>query len=313
MSDQFGFDFGGDHIPAYAEQPEGTWLTPAHTSPELVAIFAKVDSVLASLPEAVRPLFLAGVQSAREQHAHMIERVGDHLTGAFQLWRSNFDACADELQAFIALCEARNGSKSDGIEYKVRAYDGISGGIYVAGVFVEGAGSVVVHKWSDDNIGIDYKPHRDSLFLASYRDGLRRVFEPCTTWAKAYCASKFAESGDNIASVPTFAINGREYINTGGMSHGSYRSCNAWTFVAASEWTGPTFTYRTLIQAFDKGTVERGDKRGTLVRVRGQLCVIDGAALIYDDKATDRVMSVEDDEGQADDTIEFDEEEEVQC
>ncbi|CAH0356086.1 hypothetical protein [Aquabacterium sp. CECT 9606] len=313
MSDQFGFDFGGDHVPAYAEQPEGTWLTPSHTAPELVAVFAKVDEVLARLPEAARPLFLAGVQSAREQHALMIERECPQLAGAFQLWRSNFDVADDELRAFLALCESRKGTKAAGIEYKVREFDGISGGIYVAGMCVEGAGSVVVHKWSDDNIGIDYKPHRDSLFLTSYRDNLRRIFEPCTTWAKAHSASKFAESGDGVASVPTFAINGREYVNTGGMSHGSYRCCNAWTFVAASEWTGPTFTYRTLIQAFDKGTVERGDKRGTLVRVRGQLCVIDGAALIYDDKATDRVMPVDEDEDHADHAIEFDEEEEAQC
>lgn len=298
MSDQIGFDFGGDHVPAYALQPEGSWLAPKHTRAELEAIFAKAESLTCALPEAARPLFLAGVAEARAQLEHMADHLGDRMPAQIALWRSNFEVEPDQLRAFVSLCMGQRGRSIGGIEYKARDCDSMIRTSLVLGMHVQGAGSIVVHQWGQDNIGIDYKPYRAHLFLPSYLDEIREVFEPCTTWAKAYCADKLSEAGDSAASVPAFTINGREYINTGGMSSGSYRSCQACTFVPASEWLGPTFTYQGLIRAFDEGMAERGDRRGLLVKVRGQQCVIDGVTLVYDDQASRDVVLFADEEGE---------------
>lgn len=304
MSDQFGFDFGDNSLSVYAEQAEGTWLRPGYTTAQLARIFATVDTLLGGMPIAARPLFLAGVTAAREVLAQQVERFGDDYDGEIHLWRSNFEVDDVHLSAFVTYCEQHCGKSIDGLECKAKIDDTMLGGVSIVGVYIEGAGSVVVRKWSEDNIGIDFHPCRDHFFLSSYRDGAPRLFEPCSTWAGAYCAARFCESPNVPPTVPTFSVKGREYVNSGSVTSGAYRCCQAWTFVPMSEWRGPTFTYNALIQAFDKGTVERGDKRGTLIKIRGQLCVIDGFAMFFDDKAFDRVISISE-EDQQDEAHEF--------
>lgn len=304
MNDQFGFDFGDESLQVYAELPEGTWLSPGYTLAQLTAGFTMVDTLLVGMPGAISQMFFAGVTAAREVLAGQVEHFGEGYDGEMRIWRSTFDVAEEHLLAFVAYCEQHSDNSNDGIECKARSEDTMLGGASTVGVYIEGAGSVVVRKWSDDNIGINYFPYRAHFFLSSYRDGASRSFEPCSTWAGAYCAARFCESPNSPPTVPTFSVNGREYINSGSVTCGAYRCCQAWTFVPVSEWRGATFTYSALIQAFDKGTVERGDKRGTLVKIRGQLCVIDGFAMFFDDNAFDRVMLVSEDD-QLDEAVDF--------
>lgn len=146
----------------------------------------------------------------------------------------------------------------------------------------------------DNYYAIDFLPWRDSFLGDSYRDGMQEIEAPCSIWAKAYCADKLVCSSDGIASVPTFMLNGREFINDGGMSHGQYRECEGWSFTPKAEWNGPTYSYRSQCRAWDDGSLERGDRRGLVVRV--QLCVLDGAVTVYDTRATEAVWTGTDDD-----------------
>ena len=145
-------------------------------------------------------------------------------------------------------------------------------------------------------IGVDFHPWRDAFFLDSFRDDLPAIYAARSTWAAAYCADKLAYSDSNIASVPTFSLNGREYINDGGYGRGNYYECEGWTFRPLADWCGPTFSYRTQCKAWDEGRLERGDRRGLVVSVRGQHCVLDGVARVYDDKATGDAIYTADEE-----------------
>ena len=108
---------------------------------------------------------------------------------------------------------------------------------------------------------------------------------PYTVWGRAYCADKLAMAGKKVASVPTFIVNGREYVNDGTTSRGSYCECEGWTFCAPEDWAGPTYNYESQCKAWDEGRAERGDRRGLIIRVRGRLCVLDGVAEFYDNNA----------------------------
>ncbi|UUZ66348.1 hypothetical protein LP417_35650 (plasmid) [Polaromonas sp. P1-6] len=119
---------------------------------------------------------------------------------------------------------------------------------------------------------------------------------------------------NGIASLPTFTVAGREYVQLGGMHSQSRREGDAWLVGALSDWTGPTFeSYTSHIAAYNAGTVERGDNRGVLVKVRGLVCVLVSPALVYDDNAADAVIAADEEEDEsyedAEDAFEESEEE----
>jgi hypothetical protein len=91
-----------------------------------------------------------------------------------------------------------------------------------------------------------------------------------------------AYSQNGVADVPTFTLRGREYVNDGMLHFGAYQECHAWTFRPVRDWTGPTYNYQSQCRAWDEGRTERGDRRGLVVRVRGKLCVLDGAARVFE-------------------------------
>jgi hypothetical protein len=67
------------------------------------------------------------------------------------------------------------------------------------------------------------------------------------------------------------------------MSFGSRHECTAWTYCARADWRGPTYSYSTVCRAWDEGRKERGDESGLIVKIKGQLCVLQSVATIYDD------------------------------
>ncbi|TVT60060.1 MAG: hypothetical protein FHK80_03470 [Azoarcus sp. PHD] len=285
MSDQFGFDFGDHSAPAFTEQTAGAWNAPDFTTAQYVALFAKADAAVRGIVGPGRVLLAQGLEAAKAQHAAMLAHRARDAGDAYRLWRSNFQPAPAELEAFIAHCFAHAGTNYHGIEYKIRRQARMT----TVAMFARDVGTVIVHQWAGTGTGVDYYPWRDTFFLDSYRDDLPAIFAPYASWAVAYCADKIAASNDGIASVPTFVLNGREYINDGGCGKGSYQECEGWTFRPLSDWRGPTYSYRTQCQAWDDGRTERGDRRGLVVSVRGQRCVLDGVALVYDDNATETV------------------------
>ncbi len=292
MSGQFIFDFGDDTAVAFTEHHAGTWNDRAFTTVQYHDLFAKADAALHRISGACRVMFESGINAAKAQHAAMLAHNSYEDNEPYRLWRTNFELPQEVLTAFVADCFANAGKNTDGIERKTRRKMQTS----TAAMFVPDIGTVIVYQWASGHAGVDYRLWRDAFFLESYRDDLQTISAPYATWGGAYCADKIAYSDNGIASVPTFILNGREYVNDGGFSKGCYRECEGWTFRPLADWRGPTYSYRTQCQAWNEGRLERGDRRGLIVRVRGQLCVLDGAAIIYDDNAIEPVFTEAGDE-----------------
>ena len=90
-----------------------------------------------------------------------------------------------------------------------------------------------------------------------------------------------AEASDGIASVRTFAHCGRDYTISG-VLYGGQMEADAWAIVPRQLWSGPVYTRNELHAAYDAGDIERGDHRGHLVKVRGQVCVLEAMSLFHD-------------------------------
>ncbi|MBK6388319.1 MAG: hypothetical protein IPF71_16920 [Rhodoferax sp.] len=86
-----------------------------------------------------------------------------------------------------------------------------------------------------------------------------------------------------MAKVRVFTMEGRQYVNTGGLYSRDFRSCDAWRFCALDDWRGPTYSDESQSLAWEEGRTQRGDRRGLVVSVRGQLAVLDSLVTFYDD------------------------------
>lgn len=306
MNGQCGFDFGGETVADdFSEHPAGAWNGLKFTTAQHVALLNCADAAARGIVGPGRALFCQGIKASQEQHADMLSRRSFDDAAVYSLWRPSFEPTREALEAFIAHCLIHAGATYSGIEYKTRN----ECKMLTAAMFVPGVGALVVRQWGDvDVLGIDYHPWRDAFFMDSYRDSLPSIFAPHAVWAGSYCADKLAYANNGVASVPTFAVNGREYINDGSTGKGRYQECEGWTFRPKDDWRGPTYNYQTQCKVWDEGRTERGDRRGLVVRVRGQLCVVDGVAKIYDDNATERYLVTETDEDTDVDAMDFEEE-----
>ncbi len=287
---QTGFDFFGGDTPApFSVHPEGTWTAPRFTTEQFIDLFAKADAALLKVAGPSRALFRMGIEAARNQNAAMLSHRTRNDEETYSLWRTDFMPAPEQLDAFMAHCLTFAGTHekdTHSAEWKIRRTRTMTN----SAMFVKDIGTVIYRQWADSDC-IDYHPWRDTIFLDSYSDDMPAIFAPHAAWSSAYCADKLACADGGIANIPTFTLNGRQYINSGGCSQGNYRECNGWTFRPMDDWHGPTFSYRTMCQAWDEGRTQRGDKRGLIVSVRGQLVALDGVARIYDDKAADVIYS----------------------
>lgn len=254
------------------------WNAPHFTTKEYQAIFCKADTVVGSLESRLRAVFLQGLATAKLVHEDMIGRRIFAEDQKYALWRTDIKIASSVLDQFIQVSSAALANKQMGIEVKKRN----TRRMLCFGVYIPDAGSVVVRIWPNAGCGIDYHVYRDPFFNVSYLDDMREIEAPLTMWEHAYCADKIAYSDESVPSVPTFTLNGREYIHTGGMSSGSYQECKALTFRPLEGWKGDTYTYRSQCRAWDDGLKERGDQRGLVVSVRGRKCVVDGAVVVFD-------------------------------
>lgn len=274
--EQFGFDFCTE-APQAASAPVAAWLEPDFTKAEWLARIERAEKEVRRIVGHARPLFAQNIEAAR---AYFTARDDDGETFSY---RGRGIVVTDEQrQAFFAYCVTFTASSFPGIEYKYRD----EGWIKTAAMHVEGVGTLIAREWTPDNGNLYYLPWRDTFFNESFRDDSRRVFVHAAVWVKAYSAQKIAEAGKKVPSVPTFTLNGRECVQTGTISGRGVREATAWNLVPVGDWKGQTHNYHSLRQAWDNGTAERGDERGLLVQVRGQLCVLSDGFRVYDDSAT---------------------------
>ncbi|WP_143518614.1 hypothetical protein [Pseudomonas syringae] len=52
--------------------------------------------------------------------------------------------------------------------------------------------------------------------------------------------------------------------------------------VRLGDWAGPSFTYDQNIKEMEAGRKERGDQRGTLAKIRGEICVLSEMVILAD-------------------------------
>ena len=286
MDNQLGFDFvGNTSASVLALLSQGSWLTRKFTRSEYEVKFAKAEAVLLGLSGVVRAMFAQGLERSKEIFTQ--RQTGSRQCGedeAFDLLRSDFEPDSDTVTEFMQFCFAQGEKRPRGIEIKTRDQAGMT----TAGVFIEDFGSVILRLWPDvDCMSVDFSFYRNPFFLESFRDAMPRIAAPVSIWGGFYCADKLAFSGAGVASVKAFALSGRLYINHGTSGRGSYRECSALTFCPLSDWRGETFSYQTQCKAWDDGRLERGDRRGLIVLVNGQKCVIDSQAIVFDENAKD--------------------------
>lgn len=281
-SEQFGFDFGAD-APVLRAMPAGTWLDKSYTRLAIEEGFARAKAHLAHLEDVERDVLALTLNAAIAGHEESMSwrSKGDNDDQLYTLRRFNPDYDDELVLCFIAHCKCQLVARASSAEYKVTdTPDDVSVGVYYPGI-----GSVVARWYKrSGNSSIDFSFGRDTHFLDSYRDAFDAVYCDQLVWEDVYAAQTLAESGDKIASVRTFTVGAREYVNKGAHWSKDYAQCIAYAIVPACEWQGDTYTYKTLIQAFDNGAKERGDSRGLLVRVRGQLCVLEKFVSVYDDR-----------------------------
>jgi hypothetical protein len=284
------FDFGHTEEAASActLHPVGTWnagpraLTRAQHEARLVA----AEACVLCIAGPPRLLFAACLRAQREALEQQLKSQCHPDDAVFALAGQGpyLDRAVTDagLPAFFAHCLAHDGAHEAGLVYKVRRALTVQS----AAVHVPGLGSLTVRRWEGGGFGLAFcLIERDRFFLASYQDGQPALEAPYAVWRKCCSVQNLIKAGYRYetAALSSFAIAGREYVQLGGSYHNTKIEACAWRVGSLADWRGPIFNnYHALIAACNAGTVELGDHRGLLVRVRGGVCVLVSAALLYD-------------------------------
>lgn len=313
---QIGFDFC-DETPAYRLDEDWTWTAKRLNMSEHVARLDISKSLLDALVGIPHAVFSDVLLSVIAEHDRQIEWCGYNdkcKDDEYALWGHEVKFNDVEYDTLITHCMKYDGRIVAGVEYKVRTRPSYwtTGNDITVAMHAEGIGSIRISRnWGKEgtwhNIHFSHV-QRDSVFLQGYQDDAAHSYCSEAVWAPAYSAQLIGEAHTKIPNVRTFRFGGREYVNTGASHCGDYSQCNAWAIAPADEWRGDTFNYAEMIDAWNRGACERGDMRGLLVRVRGQLCVLEQYLTAYDDQPRSIIMAVWD---QEDDCTADDEDEAV--
>ncbi|EML1601408.1 MULTISPECIES: hypothetical protein [Burkholderia] len=316
---QIGFDFG-DTGAVKEVRPSPVWKPARPSLREWGRLLDDAKRAVQLLPYVERAIFSACIEAARTHRGDEIERSMTRAkTDAEREALMNGDVwsphscttveATDEARANLmrhCVTRAESGQDVPGIEYKTRHDENVKGGA----IHAVGVGTVIVREWCSVGVGsITFEPSRSTFFLASFRDDMPAHYAPASLWRPAYCADKIAFSNDTAPSVPTFLFNGREYVNTGSVSISGRESCTAWSIAPLDGWSEQTYNYRSKCAAYDRYEKERGDSRGMVVKVRGQLCVLDKPICFFDDNVTHNYSFIdekEDGEAEQDDAVNYD-------
>ncbi len=264
--------------PVLQVSPIGTWLEPEYTCAEYGARIAQAIGEISKLPEPLRSAFTKGIESADNEVSSRRNGFDEHrwaMHGA-SIW-DNEQECS-QLQAHLVEASTYM-SMIPGVEYKRRTIPTGSD----CGVHIEGVGSIVLMQGAN-HVSSYFYLHRSSFFMDSYSDHMPVLEVSRSVWEKHCCAGKLCESSDGIASVQAFEHNGINYINDGQMFSKDFASCEGWTYRPLEDWDGTTYSYLKQVDAWEDGSLERGDRRGLVVRVNRKIVVIDGAAHFIDTK-----------------------------
>ena len=273
QEDLFGTacDVGGGQQP----QAAGRWLHKQMTLNELRPALRAALAGLPGVPELARGAFAHGIAACQAELARQIDGGTPPAMRLFSGCRVHDLDWNDA--GIIELMERCEVGGMPGAETRFRSHSFVT----TWAVHVLGVGTLELRCWpASGGMSATYAPHRTTALFPSYRD-CRRVALPYAVWRHGVSVQAMAEASDGIASVRTFAHCGRDYTISG-VLYGGQMEADAWAIVPRQLWSGPVYTRNELHAAYDAGDIERGDHRGHLVKVRGQVCVLEAMSLFHD-------------------------------
>jgi hypothetical protein len=278
LIEQLGFGFLPDCKPTYRELPAGSWLSPCFTALEYKARLERARKYLPSVTWPARGIYQRGLDAAREGFDQALGNSQARDDAAREWPRLTLQVEPAQRTAFVDHCVFMVDGEWDspGLEVKVSAHKHLTR----VGMYCCETGSVVVTTWADGLVGVDFAIGRDPFFLPSFREGQRVIHAPHFEHESYDCGGEFVGLRDGVTDVPVFTIEGRDYVADGGRAHNDCPRIQAWSFCLPGEWHGPIYSAAGQSKAWDEGCTERGDRRGLVVRVRGQAVVLEGAVTL---------------------------------
>lgn len=272
---QLGFGFDGFED---SNQSTLSWLTPAYTLAQYYEFIEHSKSTICNMGKLLNIVCKYGLEAFEKEVNDLFQhRKTDE---PFTVHHTRVDAPETTMREFIAYCENMKDAKMPNLTFKIRRNHQMES----YGLYIRDVGSVVVRLWPAVNsIGMSFVPYRDTYFQPSYRDNKPAFYVPYAEWREAYSADKISMSGDKAAAVKVFQVNGRLYTIDSIFSKGKSYQGEALSFRPLRDWSGKTYTYHEQCEAWNEGVLERGDRRGLLISVRGYTCVVDGEIDVYDD------------------------------
>ena len=291
---QFDFDFA-DIGTQYTRNKKAFWNKAEWTKSVYDAAFEKATIELEKLTGVEYDYFSFAVPAWREQSEYTFVNCKLNETKPYSLWTPKISYSRTDVEIFLAYCERNIHVKKSGRLIKIQS----NAKVKKAAIYIEQIGTILVSLFASPQADykLDYSPMKSSFFNDSYLDEMESLYVPFRTWGGVYAAQTIGESNEKAPSVKTFTTNGREFVNFGGLSSQCWHDCHAYSICPIENWNGETFTYRELISAYNDGSVQRGDARGLMVKVRGHLCVFEKEFFVYDNKVTteDRTLVANED------------------
>ena len=273
MIEQLGFGFLPDCNPTYRELPAGGWFSPCFTVNEYEARLERARKYLPSVMWPAREIYRQGLETARESFDRALDN-GQARDAAVREWPSlTLQVESTQRTEFFDHCISMVDGEWDspGLEFKVSAHKHLTR----VGMYCCETGSVVATTWADGLVGVDFGIGRDPFFLPSFREIQRVVHAP--HFERETVDGEIISLRDGVTDVLVFAVGSREFVVDTEIVHHCSQRIQAWSFCLLEAWRGPTFNLAGQSKAWDEGRTERGDRRGLLVKVRGQAVVLDGA------------------------------------
>ena len=289
MIEQLGFGFLPNCKPIYSELPAGGWFSPCFTVSEYESRLERARKYLPSVMWPAREIYRQALEAARESFAQALDN-GQARDAAAREWPSlTLQVESTQRTEFADHCISMVDGEWDspGLEFKFSSHTHLTR----LGMYCCETGSVIVTTWADGLIGVDFAIGRDPFFLPSFREGQRVIHAPHFERETFNCDGEYVGLRDGMTDVPILTVEGREYVADGGRAHHDCKRIQAWSFCLPEEWGGPTYSEAGQSKAWDEGRTERGDRRGLVVRVRGQAVVLDAPVTM--DAARDAAASLE--------------------
>lgn len=276
--EQLNFGFPPACKPAFREWAAGSWHAPCFTAKEYEARLERARRHLPSLMGPAMEIYRRGIEAASEGFNRALQGDGMRLDLPRESPKLTLQVDATQRTVFVDHCVfmVDGGWDSPGLEFKVSVRQHVTR----VGMTCCETGSTVVSTWADGLIGVDYSVGRDPFFFPSFREGQRIIHTPHFEQGPRDCDGGMAGMRDGVTDVPVFPIDGRNDVIVEGTNAHDGQRIQAWSFSLLHEWQGPRYTFADQAKAWQTGRTEHGDRRGLVVKVRGQAVVLDAAVTI---------------------------------